>query len=342
MGVVCASLLLRRAAGALLPHLHHRPRHAVHRGRRDDVVRRPGRGRRPDARLPARSTSPPDDPLFDADDDEVRAEFLPYLQRHVPHAPRRRRARLPGLAGAAGVRRAHARLLGDACRRSTTSVPGLHLVGSAQLPFATLNVNDTLVDSWRSSDPMKPIGLAVARPRQPVVVPDDPRRRGLGRLRLATSTCWCRSCSSSSAAGAADHVLRGRPGRRPRRATRRPSGHRRGRPRDRQPHLPPPALAPPLLRATRSTTSSTGPRRPSKPSPASAPSGFRGPGYSLSADVLRVLVDRGYRVRLLHPAHGDRAAGPQVLLPLGQALAPSSAPSARYLFGELRGRACAR
>jgi hypothetical protein len=26
----------------------------------------------------------------------------------------------------------------------TTSVPGLHLAGSAQLPFATLNVNDTL------------------------------------------------------------------------------------------------------------------------------------------------------------------------------------------------------
>jgi hypothetical protein len=26
----------------------------------------------------------------------------------------------------------------------STSVPGLHLVGSAQLPFATLNVNDTL------------------------------------------------------------------------------------------------------------------------------------------------------------------------------------------------------
>jgi hypothetical protein len=25
-----------------------------------------------------------------------------------------------------------------------TSVPGLHLAGSAQLPFATLNVNDTL------------------------------------------------------------------------------------------------------------------------------------------------------------------------------------------------------
>jgi hypothetical protein len=26
----------------------------------------------------------------------------------------------------------------------TTSMPGLHLAGSAQLPFATLNVNDTL------------------------------------------------------------------------------------------------------------------------------------------------------------------------------------------------------
>jgi hypothetical protein len=32
----------------------------------------------------------------------------------------------------------------DAMPPMSTSVAGLHLVGSAQLPFATLNVNDTL------------------------------------------------------------------------------------------------------------------------------------------------------------------------------------------------------
>jgi len=73
----------------------------------------------------------------------VRAAFLPYLRRMYPslsdqdvlafRVSRVRRvfavptlgysARMPGLS---------------------TSVPGLHLVGSAQLPFATLNVNDTL------------------------------------------------------------------------------------------------------------------------------------------------------------------------------------------------------
>ena len=85
----------------------------------------------------------PDDPLLDASDDDVRAAFLPYLRRMYPslsdqdvlafRVSRVRRvfavptlgysARMPGLS---------------------TSVPGLHLVGSAQLPFATLNVNDTL------------------------------------------------------------------------------------------------------------------------------------------------------------------------------------------------------
>ena len=85
----------------------------------------------------------PDDPLLDASDDDVRAAFLPYLRRMYPslsdqdvlafRVSRVRRvfavptlgysARMPGLS---------------------TSVPGLHLVGSAQLPFATLNVDDTL------------------------------------------------------------------------------------------------------------------------------------------------------------------------------------------------------
>ena len=173
-----------RAAGALLPHLHHRPRHAVHRGGRDDAVRRPGRDRRPAPRVPA----------------EVRRARRSAVRRR-----RRRgagRASCPTSSGCtphlrdddvlafrvSRVRRVFAvptlGLLGDACRRWPRRCPGLHLVGSAQLPFATLNVNDTLVDFVEELGPMKPLRLAVARPRQPVVVPDDPRRRGLGRLRL--------------------------------------------------------------------------------------------------------------------------------------------------------------
>ena len=54
----------------------------------------------------------PDDPLFEASDEEVRASFLPYLRRMYPSLRRRRRARLPGVAGAPGLRRAHTRLLG--------------------------------------------------------------------------------------------------------------------------------------------------------------------------------------------------------------------------------------
>jgi protoporphyrinogen oxidase len=86
----------------------------------------------------------PDDPRLDSSDDEVRAAFLPYLGRMYPE-----------LADdddvlafrVSRVRRVFAvPTLGYSARMPSmsTSVPGLHLVGSAQLPFATLNVNDTL------------------------------------------------------------------------------------------------------------------------------------------------------------------------------------------------------
>jgi len=85
----------------------------------------------------------PDDPLFDAGDDEVRAAFLPYLQRMYPAL-----TEADVLAfRVSRVRRVFAvPTLGYSRRMPamTTSVPGLHLAGSAQLPFATLNVNDTL------------------------------------------------------------------------------------------------------------------------------------------------------------------------------------------------------
>jgi protoporphyrinogen oxidase len=85
----------------------------------------------------------PDDRLLTASDDEVRAEFFPYLQRMYPRltdddvlafqVSRVRQAfALPTLRYSSRM------------PSSTTSIPGVQLLGSAQLPFATLNVNDTL------------------------------------------------------------------------------------------------------------------------------------------------------------------------------------------------------
>jgi protoporphyrinogen oxidase len=85
----------------------------------------------------------PEDPLFDASDEEVRAGFLPYLQRMYPTL----RDEDVLAFRVSRVRRVFAvPTLGYSGRMPsmTTSVPGLHLAGSAQLPFATLNVNDTL------------------------------------------------------------------------------------------------------------------------------------------------------------------------------------------------------
>ncbi len=85
----------------------------------------------------------PDDPLLDASDDEVRAAFWPYLQRMYPHL----REDDVVAFQVSRVRRVFAvPTIGFSTTMPSmeTSVPGLHLVGSARLPFATLNVNDTL------------------------------------------------------------------------------------------------------------------------------------------------------------------------------------------------------
>jgi protoporphyrinogen oxidase len=85
----------------------------------------------------------PDDPLLGASDDDIRAAFWPYLARMYPHLHEddvlafqvsrvKRVFAIPTIG------------FSDAMPPMSTSVPGLHLVGSAQLPFATLNVNDTL------------------------------------------------------------------------------------------------------------------------------------------------------------------------------------------------------
>jgi protoporphyrinogen oxidase len=87
--------------------------------------------------------APPDDPLFDADDAQVRDLFVPYLRRIHPQV---------SMADIAAFRVSRVRRVfavpthrySRAMPSTTTSVPGLQLIGSANLPFATLNVNDTL------------------------------------------------------------------------------------------------------------------------------------------------------------------------------------------------------
>jgi protoporphyrinogen oxidase len=85
----------------------------------------------------------PDHPLLDASDEQVRAAFWPYLRKMYPHlsdddvvafqVSRVRKVFAMPTIGYSGT-----------MPPAQTSVPGLHLVGSARLPFATLNVNDTL------------------------------------------------------------------------------------------------------------------------------------------------------------------------------------------------------
>jgi protoporphyrinogen oxidase len=85
----------------------------------------------------------PDDPLLDADDDAVRASFVPYLKRMYPDL----RDDDVLAFKVSRVRRVFAvptLRFSDVMPAQRTSIPGLELAGSAQLPFATLNVNDTL------------------------------------------------------------------------------------------------------------------------------------------------------------------------------------------------------
>jgi protoporphyrinogen oxidase len=85
----------------------------------------------------------PDDPLFDASDDEIRASFLAFVKKMYRTfvdddvlAFRVSRVRRVFAVPTLGY--------SDRMPPVATSIPGLHVLGSAQLPFATLNVNDTL------------------------------------------------------------------------------------------------------------------------------------------------------------------------------------------------------
>ena len=85
----------------------------------------------------------PDDPLLDADDATVRETFLPYLRRMYPDLVDAdvlafRVSRVRRVFAVPTLR------FSDTMPAQRTSIPGLELAGSAQLPFATLNVNNTL------------------------------------------------------------------------------------------------------------------------------------------------------------------------------------------------------
>ena len=85
----------------------------------------------------------PDDPLFDVDDDEIEARFLDGLCTVHPGVER---------ADVIGVRISRVRRVfpiptigySERVPPISTSVPGLHLVSSAQIVNGTLNVNETV------------------------------------------------------------------------------------------------------------------------------------------------------------------------------------------------------
>jgi protoporphyrinogen oxidase len=98
-------------------------------------------GRRSVVYLPA--YAPADDPLFDRADDELRDHFVDHLRSIHPRlradeieACRISRVRQVFAVPTVGYSRT--------MPRTTTTIPGLQLIGSANLPFVNFNVNDTL------------------------------------------------------------------------------------------------------------------------------------------------------------------------------------------------------
>jgi len=85
----------------------------------------------------------PEDPMFDMSDAEIRAQFMPYVQKMAPHfdpssveAFRVSRVKQVYAIPTLGYSRS--------MPPTTTTVPSLQLLSSANLPFSTLNIDDTL------------------------------------------------------------------------------------------------------------------------------------------------------------------------------------------------------
>jgi protoporphyrinogen oxidase len=86
---------------------------------------------------------PADDPLQRASDDEVLATFLPALERVYPDfTPDRIRA--ARISRVAEVFPLPTLRYSEQVPEPTTSIPGLHLVSSANIVNGTLNVNETI------------------------------------------------------------------------------------------------------------------------------------------------------------------------------------------------------
>jgi protoporphyrinogen oxidase len=110
---------------------------------------------------------PPDDPFFEADDDEVRAVFLPALKRLYPDlvdddvlAFRVSRVRHVFAISTLGY--------SERVPPLHTSQPGIHLCGSAQIVNGTLNVDEAVALAERAArrlldSPERPRGRTAAR-----------------------------------------------------------------------------------------------------------------------------------------------------------------------------------
>ena len=176
------------------------------------------------------------------------------------------------------------------------------------------------------------VAQLVARRRQPVVVHEDPRRRRLGVLPVVPGRPRAARARPARAARTADHLLRRGPGRgtagEP--GVARVAG-RRG-PRDREPLVPPRAVAPPLLgrRARRGAGPGRGRDRSARPgctrraSAAPATASRRRRCGSWSGGATRT-------TRRRCPPTSDRSPGPSTSAP--RSSPPSSAPSASSSTG---------
>jgi protoporphyrinogen oxidase len=141
-GIVCASLLLRRPlAGYYLTYITDPDAPFTAVVEMSALVDRRHLGGHALVYLPQYLS--PDDPFFEASDEVVRETFLPYLQAMHPSlmdddilAFRVSRVRQVFAVPTVGYSKRVPPL--------RTSVPGLHLVGSAQIVNGTLNVNETV------------------------------------------------------------------------------------------------------------------------------------------------------------------------------------------------------
>ncbi len=185
-----------------------------------------------------------------------------------------------------------------------TSVPGVHLVTSAQIVNGTLNVNETVrlaesaardtAQRTRRLASLNAVGgvrppsrgravrppaarHALARPRQSVVVPEDPRRRLMAVLSVVPRPRRPSRAAIPRRARPADHLVRGGSGRRNGEEPHPAVFHRARRSRDREPLLPARAMAAPLPAGASGRGAAAWRNEPSKKRPGITPRDSEGP-----------------------------------------------------------------